>query len=190
MTPTTTPAASTTHVPGRDSGIRLAELMAALSIATDLGMGQPVEFAMTSCIVAMRLGSAAGLSDAELRDVYYESLLRYIGCNAETYWMASVLGDELAVRAEIATVDSADTMRVMSMMLRHMRQANAEKGMLQAVRAMVRGMAQMPLVATSFFPGHCEVAARLATRLANCMRAGMARGCLRSRVSRFRPRSW
>ena len=29
-----------------ESPLRLAELMAALSLATDLGMGQPVEFAM------------------------------------------------------------------------------------------------------------------------------------------------
>ena len=41
---------------GADSGVRLAELMAALSIATDLGMGQPLETALCSCVVAMRLG--------------------------------------------------------------------------------------------------------------------------------------
>ena len=41
-----------------DSGVHLAELMAALSIATDLGMGQPLESALCSCVVAMRLGEA------------------------------------------------------------------------------------------------------------------------------------
>jgi HD-GYP domain-containing protein (c-di-GMP phosphodiesterase class II) len=41
-----------------DSGVRLAELMAALSIATDLGMGQPLESALCSCVVAMRLVTA------------------------------------------------------------------------------------------------------------------------------------
>jgi hypothetical protein len=69
----------------RSTNLRLAELMAALSIATDLGMGQPMEYAMTTCIVAVRLGEAAGLSEAELRDAYYEALLRYIGCSADTY---------------------------------------------------------------------------------------------------------
>ena len=29
-----------------NSGVKLAELVAALSIATDLGMGQPLEFAL------------------------------------------------------------------------------------------------------------------------------------------------
>jgi hypothetical protein len=32
---------------------------------------------------------AAGLAESKLRDVYDEALLRYIGCNADTYWMAS-----------------------------------------------------------------------------------------------------
>ncbi|MBL8045241.1 MAG: hypothetical protein JNL09_01800 [Anaerolineales bacterium] len=35
--------------------LRHVELLAALSLATDLGMGQPLEFALQSCVVAMRL---------------------------------------------------------------------------------------------------------------------------------------
>lgn len=149
----------------QNSGVRLAELMAALSIATDLGMGQPMEYAMTSCIVAVRLGEAAGLTEDELRDVYYEALLRYIGCNADTYWLASLVGDELAFRSEFATVDGGDSVRVMTMALRYLRDAHAGSGLLKMVQAIIQGLAQMPQVTSSFFPGHCEVAARLATRL-------------------------
>src|SRR4029079_18318732 len=88
-----------------DSGVRLPELMAALSVATDLGMGQPLESALCSCVVAMRLGEALGLDDDALRDVYYQSLLRFIGCNADTYAMAALFGDELALRHDFASVD-------------------------------------------------------------------------------------
>jgi hypothetical protein len=56
--------------------VRLAELMAALSTAADLAMGQPMEHAMASCIVAVRLGEAAGLGEQDLRDTYYLALLR------------------------------------------------------------------------------------------------------------------
>jgi len=149
----------------RSTNLRLAELMAALSIATDLGMGQPMEYAMTTCIVAVRLGEAAGLSDAELRDAYYEALLRYIGCNADTYWAASIVGDELALRADFAKIDSADNLRILGMLLRYMRQANAGANPLQMVQAIAQNFSQLPQMATSFFPGHCEVAQRLATRL-------------------------
>ena len=58
--------------------IRLAELIAALSIATDLGMGQPMEYALCSCVLAVRLGEKLGLSEEELYEVYYQALLRYM----------------------------------------------------------------------------------------------------------------
>jgi response regulator RpfG family c-di-GMP phosphodiesterase len=149
----------------RDSGIRLAELMAALSTATDLGMGQPMEYAMTTCIVAVRLGELAGLSDDDLRDAYYEALLRYIGCNADTYWLASIVGDELAMRAEIASIDTADNLRMMSLIARSIRNVHFEDGLVHMTRALLQGFAQVPQFHSSFFPGHCEVAARLATRM-------------------------
>src|SRR5436190_17899871 len=88
------------------SVIRLAELMAALSLATDLGMGQPLEYALCVCVLAVRLGETLGLNENELREVYYLALLRHIGCNAETYRMAVLFGDELALRTDFAAVDS------------------------------------------------------------------------------------
>src|SRR4051812_41485544 len=151
--------------PNRDSGVRLAELMAALSLATDLGMGQPVESAMMTCIVAVRLADAAGLDENVLRDVYYEALLRYIGCNADTYWLASITGDEIAFRSEIAPVDSADNMHMLQLILRSIWQANARSNPAARTQAVMQGLAQAPQFHNSFFPGHCEVAKRLATRL-------------------------
>ena len=88
-----------------DSGVRLAELMAALSIATDLGMGQPLETALCSCVVAMRLGEALNLDGDALRDVYYQALLRYIGCNSDADALAALMGDELALRHDFAARD-------------------------------------------------------------------------------------
>ena len=81
--------------------IRLAELLAALSIATDLGMGQPLEFALQLCFLALRLAEQLGFGEAELRTTYYQALLRYIGCNAETRMLAAVFGDELALRTDL-----------------------------------------------------------------------------------------
>lgn len=41
----------------KETGLRLAELMAALSLATDLGTAQPMEHALCSCILSVRLGA-------------------------------------------------------------------------------------------------------------------------------------
>ena len=83
----------------KPSGLRRGEVIAALSLATDLSMGQPAEFALKSCILAMRLGEALGLGAPDLHEIYYQSLLRYVGCNAEVHALATMLGDELDYRA-------------------------------------------------------------------------------------------
>jgi hypothetical protein len=57
--------------PARESSsVRLAELIGALSLATDLGMGQPMEYALRSCVLAVRLGHAAHLDEAYLSQVF------------------------------------------------------------------------------------------------------------------------
>src|SRR5215211_5391105 len=118
--------------------IRLAELMAALSLATDLGMGQPLEWALCSCVLAVRFGDALGFGEEELREIYYQALLRYIGCNAETHWLAALAGDEIALRADIVAVDIGSLPQVLGVMTRHIRQANVGASRLELAQAIVR----------------------------------------------------
>ena len=151
-------------MPSGDS-VRLADVMAALSIATDLSMGQPVDHAMRTCIVAMRLGDALGFDDATLHDVYYESLLRYIGCNADTAWAASVVGDEIALRTAFAAVDSGNPQAVVETVIGVLRAFHAADGAARTDAAIAHMMQELPAIPTSFFPGHCEVARTLASRL-------------------------
>src|SRR6202011_4724071 len=104
--------------------IRLAEVIAALSLATDLAMGQPMAFALRSCALSVRLGEALGFDDAQLSEIYYQSLLRYIGCNAETHIFAALFGDELALRRDIALIDAGKVPDVLRVLARHIRNAN------------------------------------------------------------------
>jgi hypothetical protein len=68
---------------GRDGGseLRTAELVALLSLATDLGMGQPMEHALRTCLLGMRLADDLGLDDSERAIVYYVCLLAWVGCH-------------------------------------------------------------------------------------------------------------
>ena len=152
-------------MPDTETPVRLAELMACLSVATDMGMGLPVDYALTTCLVGVRLGDALGFDAATLQDVYYETLLRYVGCNAETDWMASLLGDELAFRTEFAKIDSADPTAVLGLVVRSIRKANASESALRVAQRVVSGLGKLSAVNTSFLPGHCEVARRLSTRM-------------------------
>jgi HD-GYP domain-containing protein (c-di-GMP phosphodiesterase class II) len=148
-----------------DSGVRLAELMAALSIATDLGMGQPLETALSSCVVAMRLGEALDLDGDTLRDVYYQALLRYIGCNSDADALAALMGDELALRHDFAAVDTSRPPEVLGLAMHYLRQASSGEPPYRMAALVARGLLTLPRVMNESFAGHCEVAQRLARRL-------------------------
>ena len=85
--------------------LRLAEFLAALSLATDLGMGQPLEQALRTCLIALALGRRLGLGPDDLSDVYYVALLRFLGCTADAHEFAELVGgDDIAARAAVAPV--------------------------------------------------------------------------------------
>lgn len=147
-----------------NSGVRLAELMASLSIATDLGLGQPMEHALSSCIVAVRLARKCGYSEEAVREVYYQALLRFIGCNAETDWLSSIAGDEQILRADFHQIDSGDINVVINMFTDAIRKSFAGESSEVIESAVKRGMEGFPRIPTMFI-GHCEVAQRLAGRL-------------------------
>jgi len=139
--------------------------MAALSLATDLGMGQPVETALASCAVVMRLGEALGLDATTLRTAYYYALLRHIGCNAHTYAMAALFGDELALRRDFAAVDPGQIPEVLELAARYVRQANASEPSDRVAAIVANALDELPGFMHESFAGHCEVAQRLAGRM-------------------------
>ena len=147
------------------SGVRRAEIFAALSLATDLAMGQPVEFALRACVLALRLADALGFAGEELSAIYYQALLRYIGCNAESYTLSALFGDELRLRRDFAVVDSGHAPEVLRLVFQHLKRANAEAPPLQMAWAVAKGLIAGQSVAAANFAGHCEVAQRLAERL-------------------------
>ena len=86
-------------------GVRLAELVAALSLATDLGLGQPQEHIICQTLIATRVAELEGLSDEERAAIFYVSLLAWVGCVADSHEMGKWFGDDLAVRADSYLVD-------------------------------------------------------------------------------------
>ena len=57
----------------------LAELLADLSLVTDLGMGHEPESAMRTCLVATGLAHALSLPEAVAVEAYYTALLLHLG---------------------------------------------------------------------------------------------------------------
>lgn len=144
--------------------VRRGEVLAALSIATDLAMGQPVEFALKSCVLGVRLGQALGVTVEELRETYYEALLRYIGCNAETYVVAALFGDEMEMRRDLAAIDRSSIFQRSGVILRAAQRAHPGMG-LAAIPQTLKLFARARSTALPIIAGHCEVAERIALRL-------------------------
>ena len=69
--------------PNGPSGVTLAELVAAPSLAVDLGMGLPTEHVLRQTLIALRLSESEDLSPEERAAVYYVSLLAWVGCAAD-----------------------------------------------------------------------------------------------------------
>ena len=63
----------------RESSVRLAELVAAFSLATDLGLGQPREHVLRSWLIAGRVGERLGLEAGGRESLHYVVTLAWVG---------------------------------------------------------------------------------------------------------------
>src|SRR3954451_13806561 len=92
---------------------RLAELIGALSLATDIGAGLGMETALRTCWLAVELGRSLGVRGEDLRDVYYTALLRFIGCTAYAHETAALYGgDDLSILNAFAPADQVKVAEV------------------------------------------------------------------------------
>ncbi|MGE2832379.1 HD domain-containing phosphohydrolase [Mycobacterium sp. SMC-4] len=89
------------------AGPTRAELLAALSVAVDLGLGQPAEHMLRSALIGTRIADRLGLTPAQRDCVYYTALVMWIGCHADSHEYAGWFGDDIAVRRDSYTVDWA-----------------------------------------------------------------------------------
>jgi HD-GYP domain-containing protein (c-di-GMP phosphodiesterase class II) len=137
--------------PGR---LRAAELIGALSLATDFGVGEPLEHGLRTTVIGVRLAESLGLGEEDRRAVYYVALLRYAGCTAESHLDAALFGDEIAVRAAMAPVLFGSRAELFLAIARTMHAG--EPARWRAV-AIARALAQLRNTFRKGAAGHCEV---------------------------------
>jgi HD-GYP domain-containing protein (c-di-GMP phosphodiesterase class II) len=143
--------------------LRLAELIAALSLATDLGMGQPMEKAIRSCLIALGLGRRLDCDQPTLSDIYYLALLEHIGCTSHaSEWASYVGGDEIAMRTHAVTFSNSPMSEVMAAFIRHVGEGLPLRQRAALVAAMMRdGNKRFQHIAAT----QCEAAVCLAQRM-------------------------
>jgi HD-GYP domain-containing protein (c-di-GMP phosphodiesterase class II) len=90
------------------TNLRLADLLAGLSLAADLGYGLAPGHAMRSCLVGVALARKTGLPEHETGETFYTSLLSHVGCAAFSHEMSAAFGDELRANQAGARTNFAD----------------------------------------------------------------------------------
>jgi HD-GYP domain-containing protein (c-di-GMP phosphodiesterase class II) len=151
--------------------VRLAEPVAALSLATDLGMGQPLEQALGACLLAVAAGTELGLDGATRSDVYYLALLRFIGCTSDAHEQAALVGgDEIAFYAGVAPAVMGEAPEYLAFLVRRFAAAAPP---LHRARIVGHMLADGTAGARRSIAIHCEVARMLAARMGLPERMGI-----------------
>jgi HD-GYP domain-containing protein (c-di-GMP phosphodiesterase class II)/DNA-binding CsgD family transcriptional regulator len=144
-----------------DARLRITELLASLSLATDLGTGQPLGHGLSTSLLAVDTANELGCAPDQVRHVQQTTLIRFIGCNAdaaETAHMAG--GDDLSLMSAFAPAHMGST-------------AGAAFATVKAVgmgrplprRARLVAAALIDPGAAEGLAAHCEVGSMLARRL-------------------------
>jgi HD-GYP domain-containing protein (c-di-GMP phosphodiesterase class II) len=139
----------------------LAEVLASLSLATDLGFGQPSEHMLRAARIAMGLGDRLGLDTGQLATLYDVSILTYVGCPVYGNEASRLFGDDIEFRSRALAVDLAgfEAMRFM------VGQAGQDAPALQRAGQRLAFVAGRGASVVQQMANHCAAAGGLAGRL-------------------------
>jgi HD-GYP domain-containing protein (c-di-GMP phosphodiesterase class II) len=139
----------------------LAELVATLSLVSDLGMGRPTERVLRQTVIAMRLADAAAMPPEVRTAGYYTSLLTWVGCAADTTDLAALFGEEADLYAHTQDGDYGGLSLAM-FVVRHLGAGDSQLRRAGSIgRFILSGGHNVQRVMRS----HCLAASQLADRL-------------------------
>lgn len=130
-------------------------------MATDLGLGQPLEHVLRSCVIATRFAERLGASSEDVDATYWVALFLGAGCIGTSFELSELFGDDIEFRARV--VDVAPSMFDQ---LRYIfdRAGSAKTGFARwraKARLVAGGMSRFQQA----FLAHCAVSARMAEQI-------------------------
>lgn len=147
---------------GTKSDLRLAELIAALSLATDLANAFPMEKALRNCLLAVSVAREMGVDGPQLSDVYYVGLLRSIGCTSFAHEESALAGDDINFRNTFAAVDFSRPPEIIGRVATRLGKGTGPARRMKTVSSVMR---QMKGFGPSMASANCEAGAVLAQHL-------------------------
>ena len=143
------------------SGVQLAEIVAAIALAADLGLGQPLEHMLRSCLISTRFADRVGATAEERDAAYWVSLLMTAGCTAVSFELSNLIGDDIAFRSGMADVGASNFERLRYIL----RLAGGGRGIVGRTKVRIDLVRTKMSALELVFLGHCAVGSSLAQRL-------------------------
>jgi HD-GYP domain-containing protein (c-di-GMP phosphodiesterase class II)/DNA-binding CsgD family transcriptional regulator len=143
------------------SDVRLTEVLAALSLTTDLTSGLPLEEGVAICLVATEFARQLDFDHADASVVFYAALLRAIGCTSHAPENADEFGDDIAFEATLRVLDPGDEAVFGAQLKQFGSWAGAQAQPALAARFLEMAATAGPYAARS----GCETSRALGTRL-------------------------
>lgn len=143
-------------------GLKLAELISALSHALDITEGQPEGHCVRCCWIGMHLGRTIGLADEDLWGLYYTLLLKDLGCSSNAARICELyLTDDLSFKRDFKTVgDSLPS--VLQFVLKH---TGLKAGLAERFRSVLNIMREGSEIAQELIATRCQRGAEIARLL-------------------------
>jgi HD-GYP domain-containing protein (c-di-GMP phosphodiesterase class II) len=135
------------------SGVRLAELVATLSLATDLGRGEPMEHCLRQTVIALRVGDRIGIGERDRVATYYTGLLANVYCHADAHEQAEWFGDDIAAKHGAYEAGVFEFLRMIGASEKGLRRARKVAGFPGQGIALVKSMYETHTRLASEFAG-------------------------------------
>ena len=129
--------------------------MATLSLATDLGRGEPMEHCLRQTVIALRIADRIGVVERDRVATYYTGLLANVYCHADAHEQAEWFGDDIVVKHGSYEPHVFEFLRMIGA---------SERGLARA-RKMAAFPGQGVALLKSMYDTHTRLASQFAARI-------------------------
>jgi HD-GYP domain-containing protein (c-di-GMP phosphodiesterase class II) len=144
------------------AGLKLSELISALSHALDITEGQPEGHCVRCCWIGMHIGRALSLPENQLWDLYYTLLLKDLGCSSNAARICELyLTDDLQFKRDFKSVGDS-LPQVLQFVLKH---TGLKAGLAERFRSVLTILRDGSEIAHDLIATRCQRGAEIARLL-------------------------
>lgn len=143
-------------------GLKLSELISALSHALDVTEGQPQGHCVRCCWIGMHIGKELGLSELQLWELYYTLLLKDLGCSSNAARICELyLTDDLNFKRDFKAIGDS-LPQVVRFVLQH---TGLKAGLAERFKSVLHIFRDGPEISRELIQTRCQRGAEIARLL-------------------------